>query len=371
MAEVKKRFDELDGLKIFFALWVVFHHYWSRLADCDFSKCPVFFNFIYTSGWLSNYFFFMLSGFLIEHTYRKSIINMNYFSFLGKRLKKIYFPYLLAVIIGIFISCVDFILLDGHFVWGIGYEVTVSKILSSFTLSTFGWNIEKFPFMEVTWFINVLVLCYTVYFLIVHLAYRWHINTIYMYVIFILFAFFGGAKIGFKFPFLLTNTCYSYSAFFVGCILYQIYQHGYLSKKYCILSLNLFIIFCCTLATRFGFDKIWGDLPYVFTFLVFPVLILTAENLPVIKKILSCKILTSASNYSMDIYLTHMTVLLLTKIFNEYFDWKLNFASYKVLGCILLAVFVLAFVWHQLMAIITPAFNHWFVNFISPAKTEK
>lgn len=371
MAEAKKRFDELDGLKIFFALWVVLHHYWTHIADCDMSKCPKCFEFIYKNGWLSNYFFFMLSGFVMEYSYRNIIINMNFFSYLGQRLKKLYFPCFFATIIGIFLSFIDFILLDGHFIWGIGHEITASKILASITMSSFGWNTERFPFMEVTWFINVLFLCYVVYFLLVHLSNNIKIYTIYIYTAFLLFAFFGGAKIGFKFPFILTNTCYAYSCFFIGCILYNIQQYGYCTQKQCILTFDFFIMILCLLSYKFGTEKIWGDLPYVFSFLVFPVLILTVENLPGIKKVLSCKILTFASRYSMDIFLSHMAILWSTLIFNQYFGWNLNFASYKVLGCIMLTIFALAFVWHQLMAIVTPAFNRWFVSFIAPAKAEK
>ncbi len=371
MAEVKKRFDELDGLKIFFALWVVLYHYWIRVASCDMSKCPNLFLFLYTKGYLSNGFFFMLSGFFIQYNYGNLISNINFFVFLRNRLKKLYFPYFFAVCIGILISFIDFVLLNGQFVWGIGYEISVSRIFASFTMSYYGWNVERFPFMEVTWFINVLFLCYIAYFLIVYISNRLQIKNRYAYLFFLLFVFFGGAKMGFKFPFFLTNTCYSYSSFFVGCLLYYLLGSGYFCKKQCVIVLDCFIVLFCILSFKFGSERIWGDLNYIFTFFIFPVLILTVENLPVAKKVFSCKVLTFASKYSMDIYLTHMAVLLLTLIFNEYFSWNLNFASYKVLGCILLIIFALAFVWHHVMAIVTPAFNRWFVNFIAPAKAAK
>ena len=181
----------------------------------------------------------------------------------------------------------------------------------------------------------------------------------------------GGHEIGFNFPFLLYQTTCGYWCFFVGCILYNIWQSGVFSKKSYILILDFIVVFFFFIGHKFGMQEIFGDIRLSFIFLVFPVLILTAENLPVAKKVLSCKILTFASKYSMDIYLTHMAVFWLTLIFNKYFNLNINFACYKVLACIFLAIFALAFVWHQLLIFITPAFNKWFVNFITPLKNQK
>lgn len=370
MTEVKKRFDELDGLKIFFALGVVLYHYWMGEGGEKVANCPKLSAFVYVYGWLGVEFFFILSGFLMEHTYRKIIDGLSFPQFMGRRLKSLYVPYLCAICAGIFVSFIDYILCQGKTLFWFGQQITVSTIFRCFSITAHGWVDESTVLLGTPWFINVLVLCYALYFTVLRFAKWSKIKPIYFYIMIMLFAW-GGHQTGANFPFLFHNSTRGYWAFFAGCILYNIQESGVFNKKIYIIILDLIIFFFFTVGHKFGIPAILGDVRLVFIFFIFPVLILTAENLPVVKKILSCKILTFASNYSMDIYLTHMTVLLLTKIFNEYFDWKLNFASYKVLGCILLAVFVLAFVWHWLMAIITPAFNHWFVNFISPAKTEK
>lgn len=370
MAEVKKRFNELDGLKIFFALGVVLHHYWCHEGGYNVANCPKFSAFVYLYGWLGVEFFFILSGFLMEHTYRKIIDALSFPQFMGRRLKSLYAPYLCAECAGIFVSFIDYVLCQGQFVFGKGYQITVAGIIRSFSMTMQGWNNGTYPFMGATWFINVLILCYALYFAVLRFAKWCRIKPVYFYIAVMLFAW-GFHKMGCKMPFLLPHSTYGYWAFFVGCILYNVQQSGVFNKKIYILVLDFIVLFFLLVGHKLGMSEIFGDLRLSFIFLVFPVLILTVENLPIAKRLFSCKVLTFASKYSMDIYLTHMAVLYMTLIFNQYFGWNLNFASYKVLGCILLIIFAFAFVWHHVMAIVTPAFNRWFVNFIAPAKAEK
>ena len=370
MAEIKKRFGELDGLKIFFALGVVLYHYCSWEGSYKVGNCPKLSAFVYKYGWLGVEFFFILSGFLMEHTYRKIIGTLNFPQFMGRRLKSLYAPYLCAECLGIFVVFLDYLLCQGQFLFYKRFPITVANILRSFSMTFQGWNYGMHPFIIATWYINVLILCYTFYFAVLRLANRCKIKAIYCYIAVMLFAW-GFHQIGSNYPFLLSTSTRGYWCFFVGCILYNIHQSDVFSKKIYVLSLDFIVLFFFLVGHKFGMSEIFGDLRLSFIFLVFPVLILTVENLPIAKKLFSCKILVFASKYSMDIYLTHVAVLYLTLIFNKYFGWNLNFTSYKVLGCILLAVFALAFVWHQLMAIVTPAFNRWFVSFIAPAKAEK
>ena len=370
MAEVKKRFDELDGLKIFFALGVVLYHYWCWEGGYKVANCPKLSALIYGYGWLGVEFFFILSGFLMEHTYRKIIDSLSFSQFMGRRLKSLYAPCLCAECVGIMVVFADYVLCKGQFLFFKGHQITVADIVRSFSMSMTGWNQEKHPFIMAIWFINVLVLCYALYFAVLRFAKWSKIKPVYFYVAIMLLTW-SFHYMGFNFPFLLYNSTRGYWAFFAGCILYNIQKSGVFNKKIYILVLDFIVLFFLIVGHKLGIPEIFGDVRLVFIFFIFPVLILTVENLPVAKKVFSCKVLTFASKYSMDIYLTHCAVLLLTMIFNQYFGWNLNFASYKVLGCILLIIFAFAFVWHHVMTIITPAFNRWFVNFITPAKAEK
>lgn len=117
MAEAKKRFDELDGLKIFFALGVVLLHYCNCYGGRKISNCPKLSAFVYLYGWLGVEFFFILSGFLMEHTYRKIIDNLSFTQFMGRRLKSLYAPYLCAECLGIFVVFLDYLLCQGQFLF--------------------------------------------------------------------------------------------------------------------------------------------------------------------------------------------------------------------------------------------------------------
>ncbi len=340
MAEAKKRFDELDGMKIFFALGIVLYHYWLYGRGTKPGNCPKLSAFVYMYGWLGVEFFFILSGFLMEHTYRKIIDSLSFPQFMGRRLKSLYAPYLCAECLGIFIIFLDYLLCQGLFLFHNGYPITVSNIVLSFSMTAVGWNSATSTFMTPTWYINILILCYALYFITLRLIKWCKMKSVYFYIIIMVFAW-GFSKMSVDFPFLLYHSARGYWCFFVGCILYNIQQSGLFNKKIYILALDFIVLFFLAVGHKFGMPEIFGDIQLVFVFLFFPVLILTAENLPIAKKVFSCKILTFASKYSMDIYLTHMAILWPTLIFNQYFGWNLNFASYKVLGCIMLAIFAL------------------------------
>ncbi|MCQ2595175.1 MAG: acyltransferase [Treponemataceae bacterium] len=371
MAEVKKRFDELDGLKIFFALGVVLHHYFTWEGGWKAENCPKLSTFIYVYGWLGVEFFFILSGFLMEHTYRKIIDALSFPQFMGRRLKSLYAPYLCAECVGILIIFIDLFLCQGQFLFHNGWRINIENIVRSFSMTALGWNVGTPVFMGgATWYINVLVLCYALYFAVLRVSKWFRIKPMYLYIA-VMFISQSLYQMGINLPLLIDISACGYWCFFVGCILYNIQQSRIFNKKFYILALNVFVVSFLIIGHKVGIPEILGNIRLVFIFVVFPVLILTVENLPIAKKIFSCKVLTSAGKYSMDIYLSHNIVLLLAVIFNQYFGWNLNFASYKVLGCILLIIFAFAFVWHHAMAIVTPAFNRWFVNFITPAKAEK
>ena len=370
MAEAKKRFDELDGLKIFFALGVILYHYFLYEGGGKNGNCPKLSAFVYIYGWLGVEFFFILSGFLMEHTYRNIIDNLSFPQFIGRRLKSIYVPYLCSEFLAIFVTSADYILCQGRYLFYPAQRISISNILKAFSMTSYGWNSEQYPFMGSSWYINVLLICYVLYFAVLRFAKRCKIKPIYIYIAVMSFSW-GFFQMGIKYPFLYKYSTRGYWCFFIGCILYNVHKSGIFNKKIYILTMDFIALLFLSTGLIFGMTRILGDIQLIFVFLIYPVLILTAENLPIAKKLFSCKILTFASKYSMDIYLTHMAVLFLTLIFNKYFNWHLNFASYKVLGCIFLVIFIVAFLWHQLMAIVTPAFNRWFVNFIAPAKAEK
>ena len=367
MQQIKKRFDELDGLKIFFALGVVLYHYWAHIAGHKVANCPKLSAFVYCYGYLGVEFFFILSGFLMEHTYKKIIDNFNFFGFMGRRLKSLYAPYLCAECFGILVCFLDYVLSEGEFVFYTGKQITVENIVRSFSMSWSNWNRGGNPFMNSTWFINVLVLCYALYFAVLCFCKRFKISPLYIYIALMLFAW-GFNKMGANFPFLLNGATRGYWCFFVGCILYNIFKSGIFNKKGLILLLDFILLLFLLVGHRFGIPEIFGDVQMCFIFFVFPVLILTVENLKFAKQFFSCKVLTFLSKFSMDIYLSHMAIIWLAQIFNKYFEWNLDFSKYSVLGIILLAVFVLAFVWHYAMAKITPAFNRLFLHLINSAK---
>ena len=167
----------------------------------------------------------------MEHTYRKIIDNLSFFQFMGRRLKSLYAPYLCAECLGVLVTFVDYILCKGQFLFYKRTQITVTNIIRSFSMIIHSWNVAISPFMVATWYMNALILCYTLYFAVLRLAKRCKITPIYFYIAVMLFAW-GFHQVGSNIPFLLYHTTRAYWCFFVGCILYNIHQSGVFSKRF-------------------------------------------------------------------------------------------------------------------------------------------
>ncbi|NOV00210.1 acyltransferase family protein [Paenibacillus planticolens] len=99
---MKTRLEELDSLRGFAAIFVVFLHMYLMVPGDKFLK--IIFEYspfrLFTSGGESVVLFFVLSGFVLSLPYFNNK-QSSYFSFVVKRICRIYLPYLFTVIVAI------------------------------------------------------------------------------------------------------------------------------------------------------------------------------------------------------------------------------------------------------------------------------
>ncbi|MFM0044146.1 acyltransferase family protein [Paraburkholderia sediminicola] len=84
------RYEVLDGLRGVAAISVMFMHYLQH------TQTPIFKN-----AYLSVDFFFMLSGFVLAHSYKERLLNgLSAVDYMGKRLIRLYPMFLISLVIG-------------------------------------------------------------------------------------------------------------------------------------------------------------------------------------------------------------------------------------------------------------------------------
>ena len=330
----KERLEQFNFLRVVFCLWVVFHHYENFFGECPFSHLFPAGDVCYV-GRLGVEFFFMLSGFMISYNYYDIIVRFSLFSFLKKRFRRLY-PVLLF----------SMLLMIGIQVWdkALGQEgqLTIFSIFSSALLVNSGWFFYNEFGSLTNWFSNVLLLCYCIwYFLSKNLEHKY-------YRLGCMLFFSLGISFGSRYldiPFLYSNSCRGYLAFFMGCLLYEIYQNvpkDFLEKYsivFVLLSITLLFL------RLFYPHPLGGDETMVVFFL--PTLIMSFLYSKPIIKFTKKKIFNKLSQYTMCIFLTHefvMEVLLRVPFIQNF-----NYSTWYIFLMVIIFIFIFAILTHTLI----------------------
>lgn len=223
-SNISKIYYEINALKLIMIFAIVFFHYYVDLyASGDISKLP-FLGVAFKYGDHAVEFFFIVSGFLIALRYQDSIKDMALVEFMGKRFKSLLPPVILAeLFMGLLLPMIKaavgqpFIIPD-FYQW-----------FQSLTLSAKGYiGAKENPIAIVTWYCNVLVLCYLLY---------WCVNSISYYnqkkyvLLCVVSVFFGYICIYFfDLPLLWHVNGRGYCSFFVGVLLYELQKQTYIGK---------------------------------------------------------------------------------------------------------------------------------------------
>ncbi len=155
--ELPKNLTALTSLRYFAAIWVVAFHYLEYMPTQHWIKST-----FAADGLLAVDFFFILSGFILAHTYAKSVVSgvFRYYPFLVKRLARIYPAHIVML--------VAFIALSSLLVFvGIGVEsperYRLSAILPNILL-VHAWGFAPaFSFNYPSWSISAEWMAYLLF----------------------------------------------------------------------------------------------------------------------------------------------------------------------------------------------------------------
>ena len=312
----KPRIEQFNFWRVFFCIIIVFHHYDNYYSICPISN--VLGNICY-AGRLGVEFFFMLSGFLISYNYYDNIKQMSIVSFLKRRLSNLYPMLLFAMLLNIILKVVDYIL---HI--PTNDPLTLYSIITSALLIHSGWfYYNEFSSMT-NWFSNVLVLCYIIWFCFSKKSNRKK------YVMLCILMVSIGYSCLYRYldiPFLYSNSCRGYLSFFIGCLLYEIYneinEHMGIIVSRVLAFINIFVLLLILY-----YPNLLGDYVMVFTIFSCPIIIFSSLYLKSLMKITQLKIFKRMAKYSMCIFLTHQFVLSMINRINTKLEICIDFSIY-------------------------------------------
>lgn len=332
MKQSAKYFDSLYALRGAGILCIILYHsgiYWNEIFSNAFS-------FLYSyGGQIGNAFFFMLSGFLLAYTNREKIQReqMNFSTFIKKRLLKIYPLYFLVNVV-----CIVVI--------GIIIRKTVGslkQIVLNSLLIHWGWVETVSPLNGPCWFLSVIFLCYIIFFFICWIS-RNNRNA-FMYLSLVMF-FWGYIILarGIDFPFCGTQNGEGFMNFFFGCFICELYVRlTYIGKKWIGWLSGVILLLVVLLSLRFGLGAVVDDFRVLFTILLCPALLFSSIEIKWVNKILGFKLFTFVGMISMSLMLWHRPLMDITYVWIFRDSGMSNEASFVVYMLILFALCAISY----------------------------
>lgn len=276
-------YESLTSLRGIFIVLIVLFHIRETFNYCF----PNMFNIANKYIYLGNAYFFMVSGFLTNHTYKTRILDkkINFFAFVKRKVQKLYPLYFLSNL---------YLLIVNIYSIGFNNAFKIKDVLIIASMTCWGWVKNVRPYNFPCWFVSVLVLCYILYFLLVKL---FGANLKYYMISICFMVLLGGFLIlkDYEFPFLYLQNGEAYINFFMGVFLNEI-----LLK---IKNKNKFYLICFILGLLGSINTL--EFKIIISLFICPLIIILATQLKHLAKILSCLPFFLLGKLSMSIFFLH------------------------------------------------------------------
>ena len=303
---MSKRNGTLDFLKGCAAVCIVLHHA-SGMSGMT--------NFFYGGTLYIGYLvelFFMISGYLAVLTFREQRPLAQAFV---NKCRRLYPTAMLSIAVFLALEIVVKVMFDQYWMYGWTPTSTYGlfNIFSSLTLTSvggaFGYEITR-PLNSPTWYLNVLVLCYALFYAAAWLRRRLELKS--ALPLHAAICLLGASVMSYQInvPFLNGATGRGYCAFFLGCCLAWLTQHSAQDAR---LDRRLkwgALAVLCVSAVLLVFDPVtmmdnqWGAL----TFVIYPALLLFVCRSRVCAALFNHSLFSLFGQVSFQSYLWHIPV---------------------------------------------------------------
>lgn len=332
----KQRIYTLDAIKLIASIFIIFHHY-QYIRGISFSNGINFYGGKIYVGYLVE-LFFMISGFVCEIKFEQNS-KTTLKTFIGKRAVRIYPMAVMSICFYAF-AVYSYRAIVGS--WYNGEVIGIWKLLSSMLLVSQGGciKLDGASVNNPTWYLCVLMLCYSFYGAVIRYSQRKKINPVYFYI---LMLFLGVGIIDYKInlPFANMESARGYISFFAGTLLYQINKKIFLQnrRKY---SLFICMILSLLLGCVFSGSLLIDNQRYILIFIVYPLIIMCGVNCNILNKYFSNRYAIMMGSLSYELYLWHIPIMLVLKMICDIGGVMVNYSMVTMmiftLGMVLLSI---------------------------------
>lgn len=322
----------MDLVKTIATIFIIFHHY-QQLTGAYFEGCINFYNGSFYWEFMVE-LFFLISGFFTWHYVDRIREDSSFKDFFVKKYLRFFPMLVLAGAVTVVVEYVYYVRLCGqpfyYTLWGLfigflgitrwlGCDVTVNNPM---------------------WYISVLLLCYTIFFLITWLARKMKSSPYYFYTLVMILGFIMKNLCeaeGYCWPLFTRVIGRGYVCFFLGIIFRNIWGN-YRLKEMKLLSVIAGIwVIVFIYIFRYKNHYIGNDLWNILCFMVYPAVIIFFGN-KWISKLFSSEKLNVLGGMSFNAYLWHYPIIVFLLIVRKVFFIDLNQIWSMVLTAIVVFV---------------------------------
>ncbi len=308
-------------------LIVIFHVGNDRFANL--------FGFIYEyGGFLGNYFFFILSGFLTVHAYRSRIAagEISFASYISHKIIKWYPIYfitnLIVLIFNVHINHVE--------------AFDLKSTILVFLMISNGWFTNIPCFNYPCWFICVLLLCNIIFYIAAWVygksrkGYGVFLSVILCWGLVLLLN-------DFSYPFMFNHDGEGIFNFFLGVILYHIFKEIEKMPRYVNIGIwvsSIVLLTICGASLIVGFENVLPDVRLLISLLLIPAILFIGIYAGVISNFLEK--LSFLGNISLYLYFLHYPLSLIYDKTGMRVISKLGFGDAVQYLCLMLFIIVIS-----------------------------
>lgn len=312
----KKRIYSLDLLKFIVSIIIIFYHL-QQETRLGISTINLVSGKIYT--WYIVELFFIISGFISMSNFSsdekiKSTLERKFLFYFKHKFIRIYPIAVLSIIFTIFCGFL-YRLYFGN--WWNNIVPGLWRVFKVIFLVNGGFLNLDIVYGSFTWYLSVLLLCYFFEYFIIYLCKRLSLKIEYLFI-FMIVSGITGYCYGLNLPLLSYYTCRGYSSFFIGCMIYKIYNNQNIEKRKLIVF-SIIGLSICIITGIINFDLFYDDETCqwgIFTVVLNPSILIIFLELNRWFKSSKWKIL---GNISFEMYLFHMPFIILYLIVCNFF----------------------------------------------------
>lgn len=340
----KEKIDSIYSLKGIGAFVIAFMWHYQHFTK-DNQPFENVLKFCFRSGSLMVEMFFMISGFCMMYGYSERVLKyeIDFKTFIIRRIKKLYPIFLLGTIITAILEILYLSRAGETFVYR---NFDLYHFVINLLMMQNGFFGTEGSFDSPSWCISICMIYYIVFYaVLVRVKSKRNVYYVFAFIAVLSIALLLS---GINKPIINGLVGRGGACFSIGVLLYGLNEARAKLRTNTISFILGLLVVGFYLIYRFA-DRFMGNTRMTFILLVSPAIILLSLWVPVIKRVLSIKLLVILGKLSINIYLFHFPVQCMFKILEVYSGKTIDYSSYVIWGAYVISTIAFSVVYEYVI----------------------